>query len=112
VREDPPDDRRIVQGDDQAQATPQCGHVSTSMANARCITVAQFRARGLMAPATVSSCTFSVGLSDQLQGVRVFVVVRIIRLKTLKLPLGGRGLDLVLGLLGRDGCPFLLTHWI
>ena len=61
-------------------------------------------------PTTVSFCTFSFGLSDQLRSVRVFIVVRI-RLEPLKLPFRGRGLDFFLALLGSDGGPLLLNHW-
>ena len=50
MREDLPDDRRIGQGADQAQPAPQCGHVRTSMANARCMRAAQLQARELLFP--------------------------------------------------------------
>jgi hypothetical protein len=61
---------------------------------------------------TVSFRSFSVGLSDQLRSVRVFIVVTI-RLEALKLPFRGRGLDFFLPLLGSDGGPLLLNHhWV
>jgi len=45
VREELPDDDRIVQRGDQPQPTPALRHASTSIANARCINAAQLQAR-------------------------------------------------------------------
>ena len=52
-----------------------------------------------------------MGLSDQLRGVKVFVVVRI-RLEPLELPFLGGRLELLLGLLGRYGIGLLLGNSI
>jgi hypothetical protein len=48
VREDLPDDGGIVEGGNQAQAAPQVGHASTSIAKARCMSAAQLQERGVV----------------------------------------------------------------